>query len=270
MTVAQQALDSAIIEADRLRKSLDKSSTAQVWSDDEKQAAKAVALAYFNNHRKSIVPALGADEIKDLDTKYRNLIACTTRSTVRVKYSTITKSIKKMLMNLQMEHAVTLATDPAASVPPTTADTVPTFAPLVTDTKMQAILANRWLECSKCVDAGAPLAAAVMMGGLLEGLLLARILQLSDKSPVVNAVNSPKDTGGKTRKLNEWGLKDYIDVAHEIGWISKTTHDVGEVVRDYRNFIHPQKEHSHGLTISPDDARTLWEIAKSVMRQVLK
>jgi hypothetical protein len=52
--------------------------------------------------------------------------------------------------------------------------------------------------------------------------------------------------------------------------VPRTTKDVGEVVRDYRNYIHPQKEHSHGVSISADDARTLWEIAKSVARQVLK
>jgi len=39
---------------------------------------------------------------------------------------------------------------------------------------------------------------------------------------------------------------------------------------EYRNYIHPHKEHSHGITISPDDARTLWEVAKSVSRQVLR
>ena len=269
MTGAQQAIDSAITEAERLHKSLNKSNTAQVWSDDEKQAAKATALAYFNSHRKIIVPVLGDDQIKEIDAEYRLLIECSGRATVRSKYVSTVKSIRKRLMQFQSDHAVTLAAD-LASTPATTADTPPMFSPLVLDVKMQTILANRWLECSRCVDAGAPLAAAVMMGGLLEGLLLARILQLADKTQVVNAACAPKDSSGKTRKLPEWGLKDYIDVAHEIGWISKTTRDVGEVVRDYRNFIHPQKEQSHGITISVDDARTLWEIAKSVMRQVLK
>src|SRR5437773_1848747 len=106
-------------------------------------------------------------------------------------------------------------------------------------TKMQTILTNRWYECVTCVEAGAPLAAVVMMGGLLEGLLLARINQLTDKSPVFKAASAPRDRTGTPLKLNEWGLKNYIDVAYEVGWISQTTKDVGEVVRDYRNYIHP-------------------------------
>jgi len=55
-----------------------------------------------------------------------------------------------------------------------------------------------------------------------------------------------------------------------IGSVSKTTKDVGGVVRDYRTYVHPQKEYSHGVNISPEDAKMLWEIAKSVARQVLR
>ena len=68
----------------------------------------------------------------------------------------------------------------------------------------------------------------------------------------------------------KWGLKNYMDVAHELNWISKTAKDIGEVVRDYRNYIHPQKEYSHGINMSPDDAHMLWEVAKTVTVQILK
>jgi hypothetical protein len=45
---------------------------------------------------------------------------------------------------------------------------------------------------------------------------------------------------GNPLKLNGWGLKNYLDVAHELAWISKTK-DVGEVVSEYRNYVHPSK-----------------------------
>ena len=35
---------------------------------------------------------------------------------------------------------------------------------------MRGILGRRWEECRKCIAADAPLAAVVMMGGLLEAL----------------------------------------------------------------------------------------------------
>jgi hypothetical protein len=38
----------------------------------------------------------------------------------------------------------------------------------------------------------------------------------------------------------------------------------------YRNYIHPQKELSHGVSLTTPDAQILWEIGKSTSRQLLK
>jgi len=71
-----------------------------------------------------------------------------------------------------------------------------------------------------------------MMGGLMEALLVARINKLSDQSPVFKAKAAPKDKGtGTVLKLREWTLSNYIDVTHELGWISDTYKDVGAVRR---------------------------------------
>ena len=76
------------------------------------------------------------------------------------------------------------------------------------------------------------------------------------------------ETGNK-KQLLEWRLKDYIDVAHEMGWISQTGKDVGHVLRDYRNFIHPYKEFSNNINLSKSDAHILWDVTKSICRQLI-
>ncbi len=135
---------------------------------------------------------------------------------------------------------------------------------------MQALLTARWDECVKCLRAGAPLAATVMMGGLLEALLLARINLELDKTPIFKAAAAPKDDQQRTRPLKEWALKNYIEVAHDVGWITVSAKDVSEVLRDYRNYIHPSKQYSHNVVLSLDDAAILWEVAKAIARQILK
>jgi hypothetical protein len=136
---------------------------------------------------------------------------------------------------------------------------------------MQVSLQSRWQECVICVKNGASLGATVMMGDLIEGLLLARINQLTDKAPVFTATAAPKDKKtGKTQPLPFWGLKDFIDVAHELGWITTTAKNIGDVLRDYRNYIHPQKELSNEVSLAPGDAEMLWNIAKTMITQVLK
>lgn len=268
MTLAQNALASASQQCERLKTVLRRTANKQVRSADEMQIAKATAFAWFKSCRPALL-AIGERHLNDLDDQYRALISATSRATSRLRYLAIIKKTKTLLSQVQADYALVLAggdTGAGYSI----ADEAPDFSLLVPDKRMQSILNGRWRECVTCVGADAPLSAVVMMGGMLEGLLLARVNQLKDKSHVFKAVSSPKDKTGATLKLNEWGLKNYLDVAHELTWISKTTRDVGEVVRDYRNYIHPQKEYSHGVSISPDDARTLWEIAKKVAKQVLK
>jgi hypothetical protein len=178
------------------------------------------------------------------------------------------KSAKHLLSKLQAERAVDLSNTLA---PAATSDAAPSFSTIAGDLGMQKILQNRWNECVSCVTYGLPLAATVMMGGLLEAVLLARINMLQDKRSAFTAVAAPKDKkSGATLQLKEWGLSNYIDVAHELKWISATYKDVGAILRDYRNYIHPHKEYQHGKSLTADDAKMLWEIGKSMMHQVLK
>ena len=57
MTVAQQAIDSAIEESERLQTTL-RNGSKQVTSNDQKQIIKATAYAWFNNHRKTVAKVL--------------------------------------------------------------------------------------------------------------------------------------------------------------------------------------------------------------------
>jgi len=116
---------------------------------------------------------------------------------------------------------------------------------------------------------GAPLAAIVMMGGLLESLLLTRFLQHPDKKVIFATKACPKDKTGVAHQFKDWALKNYIDVAHELTWISQTEKDLGEVLRDYRNYIHPFKEKSHGIKILAKDATILWEVTKSISKEII-
>ncbi len=168
---------------------------------------------------------------------------------------------------MQADKAVELSGPPRHNATP---DTPPSFATIASDLEMQQLLSNRWNECAACVAHDLPLSATVMMGGILEALLVARINKLTDQSPVFKAKSAPKDKAGAVLRLREWTLSNYIDVAHELSWISDTYKDIGAILRDYRNYIHPYKEYQHKKRITPDDARLLWEIGKTIVRQILK
>ena len=58
-------------------------------------------------------------------------------------------------------------------------------------------------------------------------------------------------------------------VGHQLEWITRSAKDVDAVLCDYRNYVHQEKERSHGVVIGPDDATMLWGITKSLVQQLL-
>lgn len=265
MPNAHDAVDEAIREVDRLRRLLKRGRSRQVQSVDDKDVIRATCLAWFNNHRSGLQQAVGDDLLERPDKLYKAILGAADRATARSTYDGWLKELRNSLSELRS--AVVAPLLPATP----TADSPPSFDSLVPDPAMRKVLARRWEECTRCVSAGAPLAATVMMGGLLEALLLARVHRLIDKSGVFGAASAPRD--GKTGKplmLQEWTLRNYIDVAHELKWISSSAKNLGEVVRDYRNYIHPHKELTHGVHLGDRDARLFWEVAKGIARQLLE
>ncbi len=74
----------------------------------------------------------------------------------------------------------------------------------------------------------------------------------------------------KALKLQKWTLKHYIDVAHELSWIRKSAKDVGVTLRDYRNYIHPEKELKHGIVLTDQDSRMFWVVFCALAEQVIE
>jgi hypothetical protein len=262
MNEADEAIYQAIKEAERIRVATRKKSSAQVRGS-ERDVIRATALTWFQSHRPKAAAIFSTAELQPLDEMYQRVVQASHKDAARSGYVFIFKDIYDSLVQLRSSNMSKLAS--AA-----TADTPPDFSKLVSDASMQSILQKRWTECVICISYGAPLAATVMVGGLLEGLLLARVNRESNKAPIFTASAAPKDKQGNPQSLRDWTLQDYIGVAHELRWITVAAKDVGVVLRDYRNYIHPQKELSHGVSLTIPDAQILWEIGKSISRQLLK
>ncbi|HEV2489015.1 MAG TPA: hypothetical protein VGT03_04340 [Candidatus Acidoferrales bacterium] len=266
MQPSQEAIDSAIRELDKLRKLLLRNrSFQQVRTIEETSVINATAQTWFNNHRPLLASVCGEPSLTNIDEDYREMLSWSSRAVVRSRYFSLLKALRAFLVDLRSQNILKLAA-PLQQ----TSDQPPAFAPLISDVRMQAILVRRWNECVGCLSIGAPLAANVMMGGLLEALLLSRIHRESSKAKIFAASSAPKDRkSGRPLQLQEWTLHNYIDVAHELGWISHSAKDVGQVLMDYRNYIHPYKELSHGIVLKPADALVLWEVGKSISKQIL-
>lgn len=259
------SIDSAIKSVESLLKFLKKNSSIKVRSIDEISVIKATAMSWFNNFRKIINTSIEENNFNNVDEDYKYLINACDKQSNRKSYIDKLKLLKRSLLDLKTNNIIVLSNNKLS-----TSNSPANFNFLIKDPYMEAILINRWQECIKCVDSSLHLSAIVMMGGLLEGILLAKFNQFTDKSKIFTSVKAPKDKLGKALQLKEWTLRNYIDVAHELNWISQTTKDIGEILRDYRNYIHPHKQYSHGINLNKDDIELLWEITKKIINQLLK
>jgi hypothetical protein len=263
MASAVSALDAAITEVDRLRHFLKKAKAPQVRSIDERALAKVTAKTWFENHRRLVEP-LPVSDINSVDEAYRVILENSDRNGARSKYLSTLKSLRADLIRLRSESLLGV---PEQS---STTDQPPDFSPLIADVAMQQILISRWNECLLCLEAKAALAATVMMGGLLEALLLARINRERDQSALFTAKAAPKiSKTNSVKPLAQWMLNDFINVLSEVKWITVSAGAVGAVLKDYRNYIHPQKQLTHGMHLEPNDASLFWAVTKNIARQLL-
>lgn len=265
MEDAHQAIEAAIQEMDQLLRNLYKEKTAQVRSSDERLMLKATALTWFKTHKSKISVICNTGLLDKVDTIFEKLHDYSERGILRSKLKRECKEARVLLVDVRA------AVMKGGDIPIDKADDKPPdFSPLISDPKMQDILRRRWAECIVCIKSGAPLSATVMMGGLVEGLLLARVNTETDKSPIFRAKTAPRDAAGITLPLKEWMLKSFLDVAHELDWISNSAKDVGTVLREYRNYIHPQKEFTHDVNLEPNDARMFWDVCKNISREIIE
>jgi hypothetical protein len=258
-TVVDDALREVIAGYSRVRKN----KAPQVRSAEERDNLKSLAYAWFQSHKPQLTIVSGID-LNAVDEQYSRMLEASGRASARTTCLAALKGAKESLLQLRLQVAQASPSTPAA------APAAPDFSALASDVAMKAILGRRWAECEICVKAGADLAATVMMGGLLEALFVSRANKMSDKSKLFALKSTPLDKAGKPVPLQDWTLQPYIDVGHEMGWIRKSAKDVAIVLRDYRNYVHPEKELRHGVTLTPEDSRMFWEVSKQLASQLLK
>ncbi len=264
MRTVYEAIDAAIHEADAARKRVIKIKSNQVRGVDEIATLKATAQTWFHTHRPVVTTGAQNADLAIVDACFTIVLDAAAKYAAKATYLNALKNAKAGL--IEVRKVLLVAPVLAAN----TDDLVPDFSALVGNREMRDILARRWNECAKCVNAGAHLAAIVMMGGLLEALFVARANKMPDKSALISATNAPKDKStSKTINYQDWMLDSYIKVGSELNWITESAKDVADKLKEYRNFVHPAKELRYGITLGLNDSSMFWQVTKALARQLL-
>lgn len=132
---------------------------------------------------------------------------------------------------------------------------------------LQAVLERRWLDAQKCQHARCYLAAVVLMGSILEGLLLSRVLmdlELAFRSP-----KAPRKKDGKNIAPQDWGLAVLLDVAVDRGWLKIDRGKFGHALRESRNVVHPWQEVAPRAEFDEATCATSWQVLRAAVGDLL-
>jgi hypothetical protein len=98
-----------------------------------------------------------------------------------------------------------------------------------------------------CWESGACLAAVIILGSTLEGVLYDVALTRHTSGP------RPSDH-----------LENLITLAEQQRWIGQDLIDYLKVLRNHRNLIHPRKQWTQQYTLEDDTVRIAWNVVAAI------
>lgn len=154
-------------------------------------------------------------------------------------------------------------TDGATPVFSAPADLEERIAALVTDPATAAFLVNRATETKICEANNAHTLAIVGIGSLIEGLLLAVLIERVEEI-------RKEGFAGRDRRFDasRVGLAVLIDTAYKHGFIQFDARDFMAPVREYRNFVHLRQQVAKGAQPDRDSVMMCWGPVRAILNDL--
>jgi hypothetical protein len=127
-----------------------------------------------------------------------------------------------------------------------------TVRSLVSDQALADILISRLDEVEAARTAGAFVLAVVGTGSFIEGLLH-DVMRLRDP---------------EIKKAGMANLDLLLKSAHKRGWIQPDAFEFSDIVRQYRNFVHPREQQKRGITPDGDTVLMCWQPVLAVINDL--
>lgn len=142
----------------------------------------------------------------------------------------------------------------------------PNFDNLDLEYGIANLLGKRWDEIQLCIDTGAHLSAAILMGSMLEGMLLGVCLRFPREANT--AIGAPRDRAGKVLPFQDWSLSQMIDVAHQAGWLGLDVKKFSHALREFRNLIHPYEQLATRANPDSDTCKISWLVVQAAVNDL--
>lgn len=130
----------------------------------------------------------------------------------------------------------------------------------IRDSVLRGQLAKDWDEAQRVREVKAWKSCVILCGGILEGMLL-DVLKRDEQEAKLAYKGKGK------AELDHWDLVDLVDVAKDVGKLSKSVGHLGHGLREFRNLIHPGKQVRENVSLTQEEAEIAFNVVKVCLRE---
>ena len=143
---------------------------------------------------------------------------------------------------------------------------IPNLEKLPVEGQVIPVIDRRLKEARLALEVGANLSVVFLCGSVLEAVLLGAAQ--NSPSKFSQADTAPKPKGGTVKKISNWSLAECIDVACEVGLLKPDVVKFSHGLRDFRNYIHPQRELLSDFTPDQHTAKVCMQVLIAALADV--
>jgi hypothetical protein len=144
---------------------------------------------------------------------------------------------------------------------------IPSISKLPVEAQVIPIIESRLSEARETMAAGAYLSTIFLCGSVLEAVLLGAAQR--EPARFNRASASPKAGDGSVKRVHEWSLAQFIDVACELDLLKPDVKKFSHGLRDFRNYIHPYEQMLSGFTPDEHTAKLCFQTLKAALASIV-
>lgn len=133
----------------------------------------------------------------------------------------------------------------------------------IQDPLLRDQLARDWDEAQRVHQVKAWKSCVILCGGILEGMLLDILKR--DEQQAKTAYQKKKLKSSPD--LNSWDLVDLVDVAKELGLLSKGVGHLSHGLREFRNLVHPGRQIRERVSLTEEEAEIAFRVVQVCLRE---
>lgn len=135
----------------------------------------------------------------------------------------------------------------------------------IQDPLLRDQLEKDWDEVQRVRGVKAWKSCVILCGGILEGMLLDVLKRDQQRARSAHQ----KRKGKEVPDLDQWDLVDLVNVAKDLGMLSKSAEYLGHGLREFRNLIHPGKQVREKVGLTQEEAEIAYNVVKVCLREFL-